>query len=149
MKTTVGFAFLFLCCTFALAQQSAAPQWTGQNNVQMTAAYMLRVSYYEHGYMGARVQVTQQQGSDVFAVEPGPVYHFSSIAVTGLPEELRALVMQDAPKAGDVYSQAKVAEWLSNTKKRLAAERQNTRIASPRISYDHTNATATVVVAFQ
>lgn len=54
MKTGACLTFALLCCTALLAQFSAAQQWTDQNNLQMSAAYMLRTSYYERGHMGAK-----------------------------------------------------------------------------------------------
>lgn len=121
MRIGAWVTLVFLCCA-ALAQRSIAPGWTDQNNVQMSAAYMLRMSYYERGYLGARVQVTQQDGRDMFTVDPGPIYHFKSVTVTGLPENAMTSVMQDASEAGDVYSAARVNDWLADVKKRLAIE---------------------------
>ena len=91
---------------------TATQEWTNQNNLQMSAAYMLQTSYYEHGHMGAQVQVSQQHGRDVFTVAPGPLYHFKSVTVTGLPENAMKVVMHDAPKGGDVYSAARVVGQL-------------------------------------
>jgi outer membrane protein assembly factor BamA len=75
--------------------------------------------------MGAQVQVTQQDGKDVFTVKPGPLYHVKSVTVTGLPETAMTDVMQDAPKTGDVFSAARVNDWLIDAKKRLQVRGQN------------------------
>jgi outer membrane protein assembly factor BamA len=131
-----------------LAQFSAAQQLSDQNTLQMAAAYMLGVSYNERGYMGARVQVTQQDGKDVFTVNPGPLYHFKSVTVTGLPENAMTVVMQDAPKAGDVFSAARVNDWLIEAKKRLQVRGQNLKVRQEG-HLDHASASVTVMIAFQ
>jgi hypothetical protein len=72
---------------------------------------MLGVSYNERGYRGARVQVTQQDGKDVFKCVHSPAgaaVPLQERDSDGLPENAMTVVMQDAPKAGDVYSAARV-----------------------------------------
>lgn len=76
--------------------------------------------------------MSQQHGRDVFTVAPGPIYHFKSVTVTGLPENAMTVVMHDALKAGDVYSAARVNDWLADVKKRLAVQGQNQKVRQER-----------------
>ena len=104
MKKLLLLAFLTLYSACSIAQQTAAPGWTDKNNGEMYVAYMLRVAYYERGYMAVNVTVKEVGEQDVYTVEPGPTYHFKSVNVAGVPQTYLATVMQEAPKTGDVYS---------------------------------------------
>ena len=154
MKTTACLTFVFLCCTALLAQSGPAQGSTDQkypdipNTLHMAAAYTLGLSYNERGYMGAQVEVTQQDGKDVFTVKPGPLYHVKSVTVTGLPEKAMTDVMQDAPKTGDVYSAARVNDWLLDVKKRFQVRGQNLKVRQEG-HLDQTSASVNVMIAFQ
>jgi hypothetical protein len=149
MKKLLLLAFLALYSACTIAQQTAAPGWTDTNNGEMYAAYMLRVAYYERGYMAANVMVKQVSGHDVYTVEPGPTYHFKSVNVAGVPQSYLSTVMQEAPKTGDVYSAARVNEWLAHVKQKAENEGRMLKVVHQEMRLDHANATANVLVTFE
>jgi len=113
--------------------------------MQMAAAYMLGLSYnarlhgrtssgYSAGWKGC---VHSQAGAAV-----------KSVNVTGLPETAMTEVMQDAPKTGDVYSAARVNDWLIDAKKRLQVRGQNLKVRQEG-HLDQRSASVTVMIAFQ
>ena len=71
------------------------------------------------------------------------------IAVSGLSETDISALMQDAPKPGDVYSQARVNEWVAAAKKWYAAERGAQKQALMGVHLDHPHAQVTVTLAFE
>jgi outer membrane protein assembly factor BamA len=122
--------------------------WTDKNNGQMYATYMLRTTYYERGYMSAQVDVKRSGEEDVFVVNPGPVFHFKDVKIVGLPENLVQQVMKDAPKTGEVYSAARVSDWLAQEEQLVTAGMAQ-KFAGEEIRLDHATATATVTVSFR
>jgi len=102
---------------YACAQEGTVEHgWTGKNNAEMYAAYMLQVAYNEQGYWGAKVEIRQAGTQRVFVVQPGRIYHverFDVSVLSDLPEE----AMTDSPKAGDVYSPDRVNEWIATIEK--------------------------------
>jgi len=71
-------------------------------------------------------------------VEPGRIYHLKTVDVSGLPEE----AITDAPKAGDVYSAARINDWIGSVTKRVG------RRANWDAHYDHAHAQVTIAVRF-
>lgn len=149
MKTKLTLVVLLVSGLHLFAQEAPRPQWTDKNNAEMYAAYMMRVAYYELGYVGTRVTVNEKGTKQVFVVDRGPVYHLKEIAVSGLPEIDVSTVMQDAPKPGDVYSQARVNEWVKAAKKKYAAEGSGQKQSLMGVHFDHAHAQVTVTLAFE
>jgi outer membrane protein assembly factor BamA len=148
MKTKLAIVVLLISGSSLLAQETATSGWTDKNNAEMYAAYMMRVAYYELGYMGTRVNVEQQGAKKVFVVDRGPVYHLKAIAISGLLESDISTVIQDAPKPGEVYSQALVNEWVAAAEKWYAAERGGQKQPLMGVHIDHAHAQVTVTLAF-
>jgi hypothetical protein len=72
-------------------------------------------------------------------VEPGRIYHvkrFDVFGLSDLPEE----AMTDSPKAGDVYSPARINEWIATIEKRDA------RRANWGAQFDHAHAKVKIEV---
>lgn len=136
-----------VCVSCIVLGQDQRSRWTDKNNGQMYAAYMLRTTYYERGYMSAHVNVKQSGEEDIFVVNPGPVFRFKEVKIVGLPENLTQQVMNDAPKTGEVYSAARVNDWLEQEEKRLPGMVQ--KLAGEEAHLDRANATATVTVLFK
>ena len=86
---------------------------------------------------------------DVFVVNPGPVFHFKDIKIVGLPEPLAQQVLKDAPKTGDVYSAARVNDWIAEGRKQLSQSSLAQRVARQETRLDQATATATVTVLFK
>jgi len=114
------FLIALVCVSCIVLGQDQRSGWTDKNNGQMYAAYMLRTTYYERGYMSAEVDVKRSGEEDVFVVNPGPVFHLKDVKIVGLPENLAQQIMQDAPKMGEVYSEARIIDWLEEGRKQLA-----------------------------
>jgi outer membrane protein assembly factor BamA len=148
MKTRIVGTFLLLSAFATLAQQSSDPKWTDKNNRQMSAEYMLRLSYYDQGYMGVQVRVSKAAGRDVFAVEPGPIYHIKEVVARSLSDAQSATLMRDAPKAGDVYSAARMNEWMKSLRDREEHEGLALRVPQWGVEFDHEHAGARVFVSF-
>jgi outer membrane protein assembly factor BamA len=148
MKTKLGLGVLCILCSLAVAQESAKATWTDKNNAQESAAYMLRVSYYERGYMGAQVVVEQQSTNDVFLVRRGPIYHFRELAVTGIENLNARMLLKDAPKPGEVYSASRVNDWIADVKKQMLAEHRAEKVTWG-VTFDHPGAAATLNVSFE
>lgn len=138
-----------VCVSCIVLGQDQRSGWTDKNNGQMYAAYMLRTTYYERGYMSAHVNVKRGGEEDVFVVNPGPVFHFKDVKVVGLPKNLAQQVMRDAPKTGEVYSAARITDWLEQEEKRVPEASMVQKFAGEEEHLDRANATATVTVLFK
>ena len=137
-----------VCVSCIVLGQDQRSGWTDKNNDQMYAAYMLRTTYYERGYMSAQVDVRRSGEEAVFVVNPGPAFHFKDVKIVGLPENLAQQVMKDAPKAGELYSAARVSDWLAQGEQLVTAGMAH-KFAGEEIRLDHATATATVTVSFK
>jgi hypothetical protein len=124
---------------YSYAQRDPERGWTDKNNAEHYAAYMIRIAYYELGYLGARVQVREDGTSRIFEVEPGHVYHIKAVQILG-SNDLPAEAMTDAPTAGDVYSNARINDWIA------ALKSQYKKAASWGMRCDHANAECTIEV---
>ena len=147
MRKTLPIAVACLSC-IALCQEKR-PAMTDKNNGQQYAAYILKSTYYERGYMAANVDIRQNGKGDVYVVNPGPVFHFKEIKVVRLPDNLVLQVMNDAPKTGEVYSRARLDEWLIQETKRLAAKGTTQKLALQELQVNRKDASVTVTVSFQ
>jgi outer membrane protein assembly factor BamA len=115
----------------------------------MYAAYMLREAYYERGYMSAEVEVKRSGGQDVFVVNSGPVFHFKDVKIIGLPEKLAQQIIKDAPKTGEVYSAARITDWLEQEEKWLPQASIQQKFAGEEERLDRAPATATLTLLFK
>jgi outer membrane protein assembly factor BamA len=148
MRNALPIALLFVSALQAVAQDQRS-SWTDKNNGQEYAAYMLQTTYYERGYMSAQVNHKRSGEADVFVVNPGPVFRFKGIKVVGLSEKLAQQVLKDAPKTGEVYSAARVNDWLAEGRKELSQSNIAPKFARQETGLDHGTATANVTVWFK
>jgi hypothetical protein len=83
--------------------------------------------------------VKRSEEEDIFVVNPGPVFHFKDVKIVGLPENLTRQVMNGAPKTGEVYSAARVNDWLAQEEKRLATAGMGQKFAlsPPQQPHEH------------
>lgn len=124
---------------YSFAQTGPERGWTDKNNAEESAAYMIRVSYYEQGYMDANVRVKQDGSREVFEVEPGRIYHVKELRVVG-GSRLPAEAMAGAPVSGEIYSAGRMNDWVSTINK------QYRRRASWGATYDHSKAEVAIEV---
>jgi len=84
-KTAVYLPLTFLCGTLLLTQnwQPTDRNWTDKNNTEKYAAYLLQMTYYQQGYVGARVEIKQDGSKRLFIMEPGEVFHLNDVVITG------------------------------------------------------------------
>lgn len=139
---------VFFCLSCMVLGQDRHSGWTDKTNGQNYAAYMLQTTYYERGYMSAHVNVKPRREEDIFVVNPGPVFHFKNVKIVGLPEDLTRQVMNDAPKTGEVYSAARVDDWLVQEEKRLATAGMGQKFARQETRLDRESSSVTVTVSF-
>ena len=147
MRKALPIALVFVSCILVAQDQRSG--WTDKNNGQMYAAYMLRTTYYERGYMSAQIDVKRSGEEDVFVVNPGPVFHFKYVKIVGLPENLVQQVMKDAPKAGEVYAAGRVSDWLEQAGKQIEMAGVEQKFAGEEVRLDHSVAAANVTVLFK
>ena len=81
-------------------------------------------------------------------MNPGPVFHFKEIKVVGLSDNLVLQVMNDAPKTGEVYSMARLDDWLIQETNRLAAKGTAQKLALQELQVNREDACVTVTVSF-
>jgi outer membrane protein assembly factor BamA len=141
--------FTLSISVYSRAQQGYEQRWTDKNNAEEYAAYVIQIAYNERGYISAKVEVKQSAEEDVFVVNPGPVFHFKDIRVVGLPENVARQMMNSAPKTGEVYSQARINDWLAEGSKQLAAASIVQKFAGQKVRMDRAAATAIVTVLYK
>ena len=135
-----------VCISCIVLGQDQRSVWTDKNNGQMYAAHMLKTTYWERGYMSAQVDVKRSREEDVFVVNPGPVFHFKDVKIVGVPENLAQQIMKDAPKTGEVFSEARIIDWLEEGRKQLAKAGIAQTFAIKETRIDRATATGTVTV---
>jgi hypothetical protein len=89
--------------------------------------------------MNASVRATQDGNKQVFELEPGRIYHVKELRVVGrggLPAE----AMAGAPASGEMYSTARMHDWMTTINKQYA------RRANWGATYDHAKAEVTIEV---
>jgi hypothetical protein len=121
------------------AQRDPERRWTDKNNAEQYAAYMIQIAYYERGYMGVRVQVRDDGARKTLEVDPGRIYHIKAMQILD-QNDLPAEAMSTAPTVGDVYSAARINEWIA------ALKSQYNRALSWGVRCDHATADCTIEV---
>jgi outer membrane protein assembly factor BamA len=132
---------LFALCIsiYSQAQQEGEQKWTDKNNAGQYGAYMIKIAYYERGYMGASVKGRDDGALRIFQVDPGRIYHIKAVQILG-QNDLPAEATSAAPTVGDVYSAARINEWIATLKS------QYKKGASWGMRADRANADVTVEV---
>jgi hypothetical protein len=140
MYRRIAFAIFTLSTALHLcAQRDPERRWTDKNNAEQYAAYMIQIAYYERGYMGARVQVRDDGARKIFEVDPGRIYHIKAMQILG-QNDLPAEAISTAPAVGDVYSVARINDWIATLKS------QYHRALGWGVRCDHATADCTIEV---
>lgn len=107
-------------CASAYPQQPTplAQGWTDKNNTERAAAYMIQVAYNERGYWGVKVETAAAGSRRIFTVDPGPLYHIKKLTISGLSARSLETLDPGAPKAGEVYSPARMNDWVATLQKK-------------------------------
>jgi hypothetical protein len=152
-RNTAVFLLLSLFCgTLLLPHQEWQPtdsKWTDKNNTENYAAYLIKGAYGEHGYYDAEVQIKQAGTKRLFIVDPGPICHVKEVVVTGLQSFPEAKIVQDAPKPGDICSDARTNDWIQELVKRFVEHDGPLRLANWSSKYDHAHALLSIQLTFQ
>ena len=131
--------FAFSIGFYSHAQDNPGRGWTDKNNAEEYAAYLIRIAYYDLGYLGARVQVRENGTRRIFEVEPGRVYRIKDVQILG-NNDLPAQAITAAPTVGDVYSNARINDWVDTLRRRYKKD------ASWGMRADHANASVMIEV---
>src|SRR5580700_8697315 len=99
---------------------------------------MIQIAYYERGYMGVRVQVRDDGARKVFVVDPGRIYHIKAMQILG-QNDVPAEAMSTAPTVGDVYSDARISDWIA-----AVNSRHNKALGLWSVRCDHATADCTI-----
>jgi hypothetical protein len=150
-KTAVFLLFSLLYATLLLPQewQSTDSRWTDKNNTDRYAAYLISGAYAEHGYYGAKVEIKQAGTRRLFIVDPGEICRVKEVVVTGLRSFPEAKIVQDAPKPGDICSDARTNEWVQGLIKKYVEQDGPLTLANWGAKYDHAHAQMTIQLTFQ
>ena len=150
-RTFVCLLLSFVCGSLLLAQewQSVGPTWTDKNNTENYAAYLISVAYAEHGYWGAKVEVKQSGTKRLFIVDPGELFRVKEVVINGPEEVQESKNAGDAPKPGDIYSAARMNEWVEKLRKEYGGPDSQLKLVRSGASYDHAHAQVTIQVTFE
>jgi outer membrane protein assembly factor BamA len=113
----------FLCGALLWAQNwrpTDSNNWTDKNNTEQYTAYLLKTTYYQQGFCGARVEIKKDGSKRLFIVEPGEVFHLNDVVITGLRVFPAHKLMQDGPKSGDVFSPTRINDWVEQATNKYA-----------------------------
>jgi outer membrane protein assembly factor BamA len=121
-KIAIYLPLTFLCGALLLAQnwRQTDSNWTDKNNTEKYAAYLLKTTYYQQGFCGARVEIKQDGTKRLFIVEPGEVFHLNDVVVTGLRVFPTDKLMQDGPKSADAFSPMRINDWVEQATNKYA-----------------------------
>lgn len=67
----VPLTFFFATVLLAQNQRPMDSRWTDKNNTEQYAAYLLRTTYYQQGYCGAKVEIKQDGSKRLLLWNPG------------------------------------------------------------------------------
>ena len=150
-RTTVFVLLSFLCGSVLGAQewQSIGTTWTDKNNTENYAAYLISTAYAEHGYCGAKIEIKQSGAKRLFIVDPGEVFRLKEVDIIGPPEVQESKNAEDAPKPGDVYSQARLNDWVGKLDKQYAGANGSLKAMRRETTFDRDHALVTFRVTFQ
>lgn len=112
----------FLCGTLVLAQnwQPIEHINTDKTSTEHYAAYLLQNTYYQQGYVGAKVEIKQDGPKRLFIVDPGELFHLNDVVVTGLRVFPTNKLMENGPKSGEVFSPVLINDWLEQVRNNYA-----------------------------
>jgi outer membrane protein assembly factor BamA len=139
-----------LLCSVGLLAQNWRPtdkKWTDKNNTEIYAAYLLKTTYYQLGYCGAKVEIKQDGPKRLFIVEPGDLFHLNDVAVTGLQFFEANKLMQDGPKSGEVYSPIRMNDWAEQVRKKYAQSNGPLESIMWEVTIDYTHSQANVEIS--
>ena len=150
-KITVFLLLSLFCAALLFPQewQSTDSRWTDKNNTEKYAAYLLSAAYAEHGYYGARVKIKQEGEKRLFIVDPGQIFHVKEVVISGLQTFPEAKIVQDAPKTGDIYSDARANKWIQEFVKRYVAQDGPLKLVNWSAKFDHAHAQVTIQLTLQ
>jgi len=138
-RITIYLSLTLLCAPLLLAQdwRPTENKWTDKNNTEQSAAYLLRMTYYQQGYCGAKVEIKQDGSRRLFIVDPGEIFHLNRLTVIGMRTFPADKLMQDSPKSGDVFSVAHINDWVEQIRKKYAGKTGPLQHVNLELSFDY------------
>ena len=121
-KIAICLPLSFLCGALVLAQnwQPTERIATEKNSTEHYAAYLLQTTYYQQGYVAAKVEIKQDGPKRLFILDPGELFHLNDVVVTGLQNFPANQLMQNGPKSGDVFSPIRITDWEEQVRNNYA-----------------------------
>jgi outer membrane protein assembly factor BamA len=150
-NTTIYLPLSLLFVPLLLAQdwRPTENKWTDKNNTENAAAYLLRMTYYQRGYCGAKVEIKQDGSRRLFIVEPGEIFHLNDVAVIGLRTFPADKLMRGSPKSGDVFSSARINEWVEQIRKNYGGKAGPLQHVNFELSFDYGRSQVSVRLMIQ
>lgn len=150
-RTLVFLLFSCVGSSLLVAQewQAAGPRGTDKTIVEDYASYLISTAYAEHGYCGAKIEIKESGAKRVFIVDPGELFRLKEVDVIGPPEVQESKNAEDAPKAGDVYSQARLNDWVARLDKQYGGANRSLKAVRRETTLDRAHALVTFRVTFQ
>ncbi|HEV2350193.1 MAG TPA: hypothetical protein VG028_10160 [Terriglobia bacterium] len=146
-RTGMLLALGLLSANWSIAQETVQPFL--RKAADQDAAYYLLMPYRGNGYLGAKVAIKDDGASTIFKVQPGPRYHLKQIQVLGLNSFPVVKLMDGAPKAGEVFSQVKMNDWIGAIRKKYAGKDGPLKLIDSSFQLDHAHAEVSASVRFE
>jgi outer membrane protein assembly factor BamA len=148
-KALTYISLSLLCCVGLLAQnwRPTDNKWTDKNNTEQYAAYLLETTYYQQGYVAAKVEIKQDGSKRLFILDPGELFHLNDVVVSGLQVFKVNKLMQDGPKSGEVYSPNRMNDWAEQVRKKYAQSNGPLESIMWGVKFDYTHSQANVEIS--
>ena len=148
-RKALTYISLGLLCSVGLLAQNWRPidkGWTDKNNIERYAEYLLQNTYYQQGYVAAKVEVKQDGSKRLFIVDPGEPFHLN-VVVRGLHIFNADTLMQDGPKSGEVFSPIRINDWAGQVRKNYAQSNGPIESITWGVTFDYTHSQANVEIS--
>jgi outer membrane protein assembly factor BamA len=146
-KALTYFSLSLVCSVGLLAQdwQPIDKVWTNKNNTERYAEYLLQTTYYQQGYVAAKVEVKQEGSKRLFIVDPGEPFHLN-VVVRGLRVFEANKLMQDGPKSGEVFSPIRIGDWEEQIRRKYAQSNGPVESITWGVTFDYVHSQANVEI---
>jgi outer membrane protein assembly factor BamA len=146
-KALTYFSLSLVCSVGLLAQdwQPIDKVWTNKNNTERYSEYLLQTTYYQQGYVAAKVEVKQEGSKRLFIVDPGEPFHLN-VVVRGLRVFEANKLMQDGPKSGEVFSPIRIGDWEEQIRRKYAQSNGPVESITWGVTFDYVHSQANVEI---
>jgi len=150
-RTTIYLSLSLLCVPLLLAQdwRPTENKWTDKNNTEQSAAYLVRMTYYQQGYCGAKVEIRQDGSRRLFIVDPREIFHLNRLTIIGVRSFPADKLIQSGPKSGDVFSAERLNDWVEQIRKKYVGNTGPLQDVQYEISFDYQHSQVNVLLMLQ